>query len=48
VFGSGFEPAFAFQKAKSQPNTLASQSYFLPKLLFLYSPPFICCGGGQL
>jgi len=54
VFGSGFEPAFAFQKAKSQPNTLASQSCFSPKLLVIRyktessSPAFTCCGGGQL
>jgi len=49
VFGSAFESVFAFQKAKSQPNTLAFQSCFSSSTKLKAAPhTFMCCGGGQL
>ena len=49
MFGSAFESVFAFQKAKSQPNTLAFQSCFssstkLKATLLLPTR----CGDGQI
>jgi hypothetical protein len=49
VFGFAFKTAFAFRKAKSQPNTLAFQSYFSTSTKLKAAPPaFACCGGEQL
>ena len=39
MFGSAFEPAFAFQKAQSQTNTLVSQSCFSSSTKLKAAPP---------